>query len=336
MSVRSAGIEVRAATDDDLPAVLGLLQASLGWVPDDDHARFFAWKHHRSPFGRSPAWVAVDPAEGGRVVGFRTFARWEFERDGQVVRAVRAVDTATHPDYQGRGLFTLLTRQALDELRDEGVSFVFNTPNDRSRPGYLKMGWQPVRRLPVAARPRSPLSLVRLSRSRTAADKWSADTAAGQPAAEALADREAVAGLLAGTEARPGVLRTRRSPEYLAWRYGFAPLRYRVLGAGGPGHGGEAGLVIFRLRRRGRALEAAVCEELLPPGGGEELRRGLHRDLLRTTGADHAVVIGAPRPARGLLPVPGQGPTLVWRGVADETMPAPDCWDVSLGDIELF
>ncbi len=71
---------------------------------------------------------------------------------GEVLRAVRAVDTATDPDYQGQGLFTALTMHGLDEVRADGVDFVFNTPNDQSRPGYLKMGWQTVGELPVAVR----------------------------------------------------------------------------------------------------------------------------------------------------------------------------------------
>jgi GNAT superfamily N-acetyltransferase len=330
MSGQAGDLVMRAATDADQPAVLDLLQASLGWVPDDQHGRFFAWKHAESPFGRSPAWVAVD---GERLVAFRTFMRWELERDGQAVRAVRAVDTATHPDYQGRGLFTRLTRHAIDALRDDGVAFVFNTPNDKSRPGYLKMGWRLVRRLPVAARPRSPASLVRMARARTAADKWSTDTDAGVPVAEALRDREAVARLLKAVgDAAPGTLRTHRSLDYLSWRYGFGPLRYRAL----PVEGGDGpGLVVFRLRRRGDALEAAVCEELLP-AGDTGLRRRAHRQLLRETGADHAVVIGSPRPIEGLLPVPGQGPTLVWRDLGETTMPDATSWNLGLGDIELF
>jgi GNAT superfamily N-acetyltransferase len=342
-------LDVRPATDADDPAVMALLQASLGWVPDDAYERFFAWKHRQSPFGRSPAWVAVD---GDRVVGFRTFMRWEFERGGATVRAVRAVDTATHPDYQGRGIFTLLTRHALDELKADGVALVFNTPNDKSRPGYLKMGWRLVGRLPVAARPRSARSLLRVARARTAADKWSAETTAGVPAAEALDDREAVAGWLkaaaqpdrSGPPGRRGhgdvggenaVLRTHRTPEYLAWRYGFEPLRYRALVVGD-----GAGVVIFRLRRRGEALEAAVCEELLPGDGDVDgtgrLRRRALREVVRATGADHAVLIGPARPVHGLLPVPGQGPTLVCRDVAETADADPHAWSLTLGDVELF
>ena len=80
-----------------------LLAGSLGWSDDASFDSFFRWKHEQSPFGSSPAWVALD---GGEVVGFRTFLRWEYEDPaGATHRAVRAVDTATRPSHQGRGSF---------------------------------------------------------------------------------------------------------------------------------------------------------------------------------------------------------------------------------------
>jgi GNAT superfamily N-acetyltransferase len=323
-------VEVRQATVEDDEAVLGLLGASMGWVPDGQSAAFLRWKHRENPFGVSPSWVAV---EGDEIVGFRTFLRWRFEQDGRTVAAVRAVDTATHPDHQGKGIFSLLTWHALEELAKDGVGFVFNTPNDKSRPGYLKMGWQLVQRLPVAARPRSALALVRLARARTPADKWSADCVAGVAAVDAFADDAAVTGLLdAVAKANGGGMATQRSPEYLRWRYGFPQLHYRVLTA--PGGIGE-GLVVFRIRRRGAATEAALCEVLVP-GDDTATTRHLLSELLRETRADHAVRLGPPRPALGFLPVPGQGPTLVWRDVCEPTPPPPQDWHLSLGDIELF
>jgi GNAT superfamily N-acetyltransferase len=328
----TATLDVRQATDDDLPAVLELLQASLGWVPDYDYAQFFAWKHHESPFGRSPAWVAVDLAAGDRVVGFRTFLRWQFERGDATVFAVRAVDTATHPDYQGRGIFSLLTRQALNELRADSVAFVFNTPNDRSRPGYLKMGWELVERLPVVMTPRSPRSLVRLARARAPADKWSVHTDVGVNVAELLADEKSITALIDSARPDGDRLRTRRTPAYLAWRYGFPPLHYRAVVAP---DGVEAGAVVFRLRRRGAALEAAICEQIVP-AGDDDPASALVRRVLRETGADHAVQIGRARPSKGRLPLPGHGPTLVWRDVTDPSMPPANQWDLVLGDIELF
>jgi GNAT superfamily N-acetyltransferase len=344
----TAEIHIRAATPDDDAAVLGLLAASMGWVPDELSARFLAWKHRQNPAGPSPAWVAVDEASG-EVVGLRTFLRWRFstdgyggDADGGVVDAVRAVDTATHPDHQGRGIFSRLTRHALEELRAQGVAFVFNTPNDRSRPGYLKMGWQEVGRLPVAVRPRSLGALARVGRARAPADKWSTPTDAGSPAAEALTDDVLAESALgpaatgAGGAAAAPRLRTERTGEHLRWRYGFPALHYRALtGPDGPGQG----LVVFRLRRRGAATEAAVCELLVPDGRQRAATtRRLLRAVVRASGADHAVLVGRARPGLGLLPVPGQGPTLVWRAVApgDDAPPHLAAWDLSLGDVELF
>ena len=63
--------------------------------------------------------------------------RWELIRGAERLRMVRAVDTATDPDHQGRGIFRRLTERALAELVSEGYDAVFNTPNNQSRPAYL-------------------------------------------------------------------------------------------------------------------------------------------------------------------------------------------------------
>nr|MDQ3958041.1 GNAT family N-acetyltransferase [Actinomycetota bacterium] len=147
-------LRVRPYTDADEPAVLELLQAAMGGGPAGARApSFFRWKHLAGPFGRSFLILAED---SDRVVGLRAFMRWRFTGAGGTLDAVRAVDTATHPDYQGRGIFTRLTMEALDALRDE-VDLVFNTPNKLSLPGYLKMGWAVTGRVPISVRVRRPV-----------------------------------------------------------------------------------------------------------------------------------------------------------------------------------
>ncbi len=320
---------VRTFVPDDMSQVLSLLSASLGWVPDDHHAAFFAWKHTANPFGPSPAWVAERDC---RVIGFRAFLRWEFEQPGAVVAAVRAVDTATAPEARGSGVFTRLTRFGLAALAAEGVRFVFNTPNDQSRPGYLKMGWQEVGRVPLQLRLSSPGSLARVVGARTAADLWSLPSEAGAPAADVLADGPAVAALLR-SQPPPTGLRTRLSPDVLRWRYaGFPALGYRALT--GPG-GVEDGLGLFRLRRRGGAVEAMLGDVLAPGGDARTVAR-LARDVLRVSGADYAVATAAGRRWRGFVPLPGQGPVLTWRAAGAGGRLPIGAWDLSLGDVELF
>jgi GNAT superfamily N-acetyltransferase len=322
-------IEVRRAGVDDLPAVLELAQVSLKWRAEDPNEAFFRWKHFDNPAGISPMWVAT---AGARLVGFRTFLRWHFRGvDGRVLDAVRAVDTATHPEFQGRGVFSRLTLGALDELRDEGVDFVFNTPNQQSRPGYLKMGWQVVGRVPICMRPRGPQSALRMIRARVPAEKWSLDVDAGIPAKEALDDDHSLDRLLAATG--PGTaplgLSTDRTPAHLRWRYRFGPLHYRaVVARGGP----AAGLAVFRVRRRGSAVEAVLCELLAPHGGAE-----LVAEIARATGADYVIAAGPPVAGARMVKVPRLGPILTWRQVAGDAVAAPLAdWRLAMGDIELF
>ena len=323
-------IEVRSAEPSDRHAVLELLATSLGWSAREPFDSFFNWKHEQNPFGRSPAWVAVDD---GVVVGFRTFLRWEHRAPvGRVLRTVRAVDTATHPSYQGRGLFRRLTLQALDDLRTDGIAFVFNTPNDKSRPGYLKMGWAQVGRLTVTARVLSPVGLGRMAHARVPADLWSAPTTGGRAAAEVLA-QPGLADLVSSVVA-PSGLHTSYTPRYLRWRYGFGPLAYRVVTLDDDVRGG---LAVFRIRRRGPAHECVLCE-VLAPEGDSAICRALVRTALRQCGADYVVRLGWRILDRdGFVRVPRQGPVLTWYPLARD-MPGAwlQAWSPSLGDVELF
>ena len=325
------GLTLRPATDTDEPAVVALLRSAIGWPADAPLADFFRWKHHDNPFGRSPAWVAVDD---GVVVGLRVFLRWEFESEAGTVRAVRAVDTATAATHQGQGIFTRLTLHGIDACRSEGVTMVFNTPNDKSRPGYLKMGWDLVGRLPTAFRPCRVGGLPSLARAGVPAERFSTSTTAGEAVADVLGDHRAIDDLLA-SQPQPTGLRTRRSPSYLWWRYcGFEPLRYRtVVGASGP----SDGVAIFRLRRRGPALEAAIVE-VLSPGDEPRPRRRLLNAVVRACGADYAVLLAraAAVAAAGFAPLPGRGPILTFRGLDRGPKPALSKWHLGLGDVELF
>ena len=322
----ASDITVRRATDDDLAEVVAVGAAALGWRPGEPNETLFGWKHRDNPFGRSPLWVAT---AGDRIAGYRAFMRWELiDSGGRVRRAVRAVDTATHPDFQRRGVFRALTTAAVEEMTAEGVEFVFNTPNDQSRPGYLKLGWVEVGRLPVAARPTGVAALGKLAGARQPASRWSEDTAVGVPALDVV-DRPDLDPLL-DTAASAG-LRTRTDRNVLRWRFGLEPLRYRAWAPDGV----DGGVVIFRVRQRGPARECAVSLVLAPPGRPD--RAGmLVRGLSRAVDADYVLTLGRrPRGAR-LVPVRGQGPLLTVRALAGDAPDHLDDWDVQLADIELF
>ncbi len=317
-------LEVRSSTADDRAQVLDLCRSTLGWTDGALDEQFFVWKHEENPFGTSPSWVAV---ADGRIVGVRVFMRWGFVApDGSRFRAVRAVDTATDPEWQGRGIFRRLTLGALPDLRAQGVDFVFNTPNDKSRPGYLKMGWSVVGRVPVSVRLTRPGAARRLLGARTAAERWSEAVSVGLDPEDAFADTDAVERLLAhGGSSR---MSTDRSVEYLRWRYRFGPLAYRVLPRGDRI---DDGVVVLRVRRRGPAVEATVCEVL-----GPEPSPSFWAHVATSTGADFALRTGRGPLAGRFLPVPRLGPILTWKPLAAPGVPALSGLELSLGDVEMF
>lgn len=130
---------IRKATPEDIPAIVQLLKASLGDVSSTKSVAYWNWKHVNNPFGSSPVLVAE---ENGTLIGVRAFMRWDWIEGATLYRALRAVDTATHPAHQGKGIFRKLTMQMVDEATREGFDFIFNSPNAQSTPGYLKMGWE--------------------------------------------------------------------------------------------------------------------------------------------------------------------------------------------------
>lgn len=319
-------VDLRAATVADHAEIVELAGAALGWRPDDPNAELFRWKHLENPFGPSPMWVAT---ADGRLAGFRCFLRWELDHGGVVQRAAHPVDTATHPDAQGRGVFTALTRHGLDELTADGVDVVFNTPNAQSRPRYLKMGWQVIGRVPVGVTVGSLSSLARLARARVAADKWSLPTATDHAAAEVLADTAGIEALLA-SQPRSARWSTRRSPAFLAWRYGSGPLAYR---AALRTHRVEDGLALYRLRRRGPAIEATIGDVIVPDGD-PRLDRALVGRVRRAARPDYLIRTQSHAIAGRSVRLPGQGPVLTWRTLGPGRAPAMDELDLRLGDIE--
>jgi GNAT superfamily N-acetyltransferase len=340
---RRLDFEIRAYRDGDEPRVLELLDLVLGGGPAGIRSpAFFRWKHAANPFGRSLMLVAEHE---GELIGLRAFMRWRFQAAGKEVRAVSAVDTATHPEYQGRGVFSSLTRVALDELRGE-ADFVFNTPNEKSLPGYLKMGWTEVGRVPVFVRIGRPMRfLAGFGSLRQAAQSAQASPTVAAPfAGEVIRrQREAIGDLLTAAAQSEGRIRTRRDLPYLEWRYGSAPLLdYRAVTAYRDRR--LRGLAIFRVRPRGGLWEATVTELIVRPGALRDAR-ALLREIRRSSAVDHltchfaagsiqkraALVNGFVRAAGGI--------TLAAKPLRDELHPDPtqkDSWALSLGDLEVF
>lgn len=345
-SNRVDGYEVRPYAPQDEPRVLELLAQALGGGPLGQRSpEFFRWKHLDNPFG--PSFMLVAERDG-RIIGLRAFMRWRFRGAEGLIAAVRAVDTATHPDHQGLGVFRRLTTTALSALEGE-VDLVFNTPNEKSLPGYLKMGWESVGRIPVRVRVRRPLRFgmgfrslrdVEASGALSATDAPPVDA---PPAAEVLRSAEDVDALVEGAGRPQGLLSTPRDHAFLWWRYGSPPgLDYRVVHEerGGRLHG----LAVFRVRPRGTLWETTVSDVIVGSGDTRTAATLLRR-VIGAAPVDH--VTGHfpdgsdARPVAGrcgFVPTPA-GVKFVVNPLRSDLRPDPKelgSWGLSLGDVEVF
>lgn len=102
-------LTVRFLRDDDLAAVVQLLQDTFGtWpkvatsAPPIDHLR---WKLGDGRPGESYHFVAeLD----GRIVGYQLNHMWHAKVGGHELRLLRGWDSAVHPDLQGKGVMSVM------------------------------------------------------------------------------------------------------------------------------------------------------------------------------------------------------------------------------------
>lgn len=332
-------MKIYAPRADQLDEILALMRNSLGTGAIPRTREFWQWKHVDNPFGASYTLVAE---ADGKIVGLRAFMRWQWQRAGQVLQAVRAVDTATHPEYQGRGIFRTLTLALVDEVARSGIDVIYNTPNEKSRPGYLKMGWQTLGRPAIAVRLRRPLAPVAAWLGRTLARR--ADSEGFDTVDELLGSPDLTDLLAEASAANNGLMHTPLSTDYLRWRYQSPGIRYH---AGCTFAGAARAAVVFRITQTHGMSECRFCEVLAGPNKPSVLAAGrLIKRVMTASRADVATVVmpegAAARKAlrnNFFFPVP-TGPTITVRPLSDRASQSGashlNRWAFSAGDLELF
>jgi GNAT superfamily N-acetyltransferase len=239
----AVSVSVRTFERDDEPAALDVLRGSFGTWPRGiggvSPAEFFRWKHYECPFG--PSMLLVAEADG-KIVGFQGRMQWRLTSGAGVLETMRGADLAVHPAYRGHGVSLAIRRAARFAPQ---IAFTWSNPNRQSKPGSSKFG-----RMEVAAAPR----YIRVHRWPARFSRPRPRPVVGSPSATTvLADSERIAHLL-GEQPRDPRLRTKRSVEYLRWRYGHLPGYHAVAT--------DAGLAIFRVKPHRSLWFADVCEIL--------------------------------------------------------------------------
>jgi N-acetylglutamate synthase-like GNAT family acetyltransferase len=312
-------IATREARPQDVDEILTVLKAALGETPLLRRTpQLWSWKHESNPFGPSIVLLATS---GDRVAGVRALMQWHLTTpDGATVRCVRPVDTATHPDFERKGIFRRLTMESLELARSQGVDLVFNTPNSKSGAGYLSMGWREVAPIGVMVRPRVGKTVP--------ADPHSA------PSLSQVVPTSSPFRTIDAPDRPPLGLRTRRTPQYQDWRFGTHPTaRYGLVGS-------DRGSAVVRAGVRGSRLEL-VLSDLLGGAGSANVRQAHRSHRARYMAGFFSK--GTPEHSAslrgGMIPVPGLAALrLVALPLTDVDIDVFDlgCWDIATSDLELL
>lgn len=92
------------------------------------------WQYQQNPLGHALGFSAWD---GNEVVGHYAAIPISAEVNGRHELGLLSLNTATHPSYGGRGLFTRLAENTYRRAVDAGFGFVIGVSNSASTHGFV-------------------------------------------------------------------------------------------------------------------------------------------------------------------------------------------------------
>ncbi len=108
----------------------------------------YHWKFQGFP-GEPPAYEYT-AHQDGKLAGYYAAIPFRYVVKGQAMTAAMVCDVMTHPEMQGKGIFTKLGAYSTDQLKAAGLNFATGYPiRPQVIPGHLKVGWQVAFDLPV-------------------------------------------------------------------------------------------------------------------------------------------------------------------------------------------
>lgn len=311
---------IRKAVAADKENIVGLLKISLGEGLLKKSAPIWEYKHEDNPFGTSYVLVAE---EDQQLIGVRALMAWNWQKGLQQWKAYRAVDTATHPAHQGKGIFKQLTLQALNAVGEASPCFIFNTPNSQSKPGYLKMGWKAVGKIRLTLWFVPLLGLWYRNKSGNTLENRIGD-----------ADLKRLCENHNQKLSDDNCFFTPKTTAYLKWRYENNPMQSYIVYS-------DIGFFVAVYVKKHKHFKELRIAEYIGALGGEE-RNILERELLALARKEECLLISAAGSQLFFGAIKGNfGPELLCREIEGHVVPElfngiKGTWTYSLGDLELF
>ena len=110
--------------------------------------QFLEWEYKNNPNGNI---VGYNAYYGDKLAAHYVTQPVRVLIEGKVRKVLLSLNTATHPEHQGKKLFTSLAEKTYELAYKEGYDFVYGVANANSTPGFInKLGFQLV--APLVAR----------------------------------------------------------------------------------------------------------------------------------------------------------------------------------------
>lgn len=109
--------------------------------------KYFKWRYMENPCEDILVAVAMDE---NKVVAYYAVSPSRIRYDGEVLKSAISINTMTHPDYRGQGLFVKLAKLLFNEMEELNYSFVYGFPNYISHRVFNeKLGWSDIYEIPT-------------------------------------------------------------------------------------------------------------------------------------------------------------------------------------------
>lgn len=112
------------------------------------NANYLKWLYQENPEGLA---LGFDAWDNNNLAAHYACIPLHAQIGGKIVKILLSLNTATHPNYQGKGLFTRLAELTYETAADNGFDGICGVANANSTPGFVrKLGFQLVE--PLQAR----------------------------------------------------------------------------------------------------------------------------------------------------------------------------------------
>lgn len=116
---------------------------------------YLRWQYLQNPHG---AVIGFDAYHGSELAAHYAVIPRSYQQGAQKFTAALSLNTATHPDHQGKGLFVSLASATYEAAAKSGIQFVLGVANANSVPGFVRrLGFFEVGQVNLRLNWRAPL-----------------------------------------------------------------------------------------------------------------------------------------------------------------------------------